>query len=710
MSGAPSLEWPDDRIVMLRDTSISEWYLVGRLNVLEGRVRRLVEHRRRLDADPDDRFRGLYTTYEQIDELLRPGRARRDVPQPDPELDAFASALDAEADRIGAAHDTPRLRRLAEAFGLEALDVELLIVALAPDLDPRFEKVFGYLNDDVTRKRASVGLALTVCGQNLLEGRARARLGPAGALVEGRLIELEDAERPFLSRALRVPDRVVSHLLGEDTPDPAIRPYLARWADAHIGIGEGLARALRAGTCLVYGRESVGSAACSFLDTSLRAAGLDVVSVDLGRLDGSDDPSSLAALACREARLKGAALLIAHVETLSERAPEVLRTITGSPGVVALVGTGAWNPQWSRRAPLLVEVPTLLERQRRQVWADAMADDHPACASAWRAMAAYRLTPDQVAMATDAARQLAVARDQPVSVEDLRTGARAQNAAGLEHLARRVAPRAGWADLVLPGAVRRQLQEIVARVRQRPRVLDEWGMGNASSRGRGITALFTGDSGTGKTMSAEVVAGDLGLDLYVVDLSTVVDKYIGETEKNLDRIFAEAETVNGVLLFDEADAIFGKRSEVHDARDRYANVEVAYLLQRMEQFDGIAVLTTNLRANVDEAFLRRLDVLVEFPMPDVDSRKWLWSQQLPPGVPRADALDFDFLARSFELSGGNIRNIVLAAAYQASDGDRPVAMEDVVRATAGEYRKLGRLCVEAEFGPYHQLVTDRVTS
>ena len=299
-------------------------------------------------------------------------------------------------------------------------------------------------------------------------------------------------------------------------------------------------------------------------------------------------------------------------------------------------------------------------------------------------------------------------RPRPKGVEPtldhLAAGARAQNTGGLERLALRVSPRCDWRDLVLPSPVLQQLHELVARVRYRDQVLTGWGLKRSSAKGRGVTSLFAGDSGTGKTLAAEVVAGDLGLDLYVIDLATVVDKYIGETEKNLDRIFREADRVNGVLLFDEADAIFGKRSEVQDAHDRHANVEVAYLLQRMERFDGIAILTTNLRANIDEAFLRRLDALVDFPVPTEDMRLLLWEQHVPATVPRDDSVDLPFLAERFDISGGNIRNIAVAAAFLAASTKSPLTMAALIRATAREYRKLGRMCVPSEFDPYYALI------
>jgi SpoVK/Ycf46/Vps4 family AAA+-type ATPase len=319
------------------------------------------------------------------------------------------------------------------------------------------------------------------------------------------------------------------------------------------------------------------------------------------------------------------------------------------------------------------------------------------------ATAPFRLRPEQVARAAIAARQQATL-DGGLTLEHVRLGARAENSSALERLARRIEPAVGWDDLVLPTHVLVALEEIAMRARHRERVLGDWHMRPGGGRGSGVAALFAGDSGTGKTMSAEVVARELGLELYVVDLATVVDKYIGETEKNLERIFAGAAGVNAVLLFDEADAVFGRRSEVKDAHDRYANIESAYLLQRMETFDGLVILATNLRANIDDAFIRRLDVVVDFALPDAHHRLALWDRCLGSLLPREPDLDLRFCADAFELAGGAIRSAAVTAAYLAADDAGAVGMRHVVLAVYREYRKLGRLTLESEFSPYWHLV------
>ncbi|MZE75715.1 AAA family ATPase, partial [Streptomyces sp. SID5475] len=265
----------------------------------------------------------------------------------------------------------------------------------------------------------------------------------------------------------------------------------------------------------------------------------------------------------------------------------------------------------------------------------------------------------------------------PLTAAHLRLAARQQSASGLERHARRIRPAVDWDDLVLPETPLEQLRELALRSRFRDRVLGEWRLSAGGGRGRGVLGLFAGESGTGKTLSAEVVAAELGLDLYVVQLSSVVDKYVGETEKNLERIFTEADRTDAVLLFDEADAVFGKRSEVKDSHDRYANMESAYLLQRLESFDGIALLTTNLRANIDEAFTRRLDLVIDFPFPDAEQRLALWHNSLA-AVPCEEGLDAKPCAQEFELSGGAIRSAVVTAAYAAAARGGAVGPEDLL--------------------------------
>ncbi|MEU6508346.1 AAA family ATPase [Streptomyces sp. NPDC046942] len=718
--------------------------LWARLRLVEERVRYAVAARRAVDPDPDDPYRGQYLTPEAAQRILD-GPGGLDVPGYDPQPPPPGSALGI----------------LAERFGLAPLDTDLLLIALAPDLDARFERLYGYLNDDLTRRRPTVGLALELYGLGPASA-ARFRFSPGAPLVAGGLLEVTEPERPPLSRVLAVPDRVTGHLLGDTAPDARLAGVLGTAvADPTAEPDEvrRAARAVRSGPGLVHlldrGGDAPGLAA-----TALRAAGLGTLVLDTAALARRPaDLPVLARVAALEARLTGAGVILGPLEDLpsvpAERARSASELCAALRDIPLFThGTDGWDPSWAADTPIVLPVNPPSPARQAARWRHALAlagadtsatgatlplpgtpvdsitlplteapmngdtlprteasADGEALSSTGtstagdadalaRAVAAHRLDGGQLRRAARAAVRSAGLAGRPVSPGVLRAAVRAQNGAGLARLARRVEPDVGWDDLVLPSPTRRRLRELAVRARHRDQVLGQWRMRPGGGRGRGVIALFAGESGTGKTMSAEVVAADLGMDLYVVDLSTVVDKYVGETEKNLERIFTEASAVNAVLLFDEADAIFGKRSEVKDAHDRHANIESAYLLQRMESFDGIAVLTTNLRANLDEAFTRRLDVVAEFPVPDAAQRLALWERCLGERLPRAADLDLRFCADRFELAGGSIRACAVTAAYLAAEAEGPLTMRQLVSAVAQEYRKLGRLVLESEFGPY----------
>jgi SpoVK/Ycf46/Vps4 family AAA+-type ATPase len=342
--------------------------------------------------------------------------------------------------------------------------------------------------------------------------------------------------------------------------------------------------------------------------------------------------------------------------------------------------------------------------QRLRMWQRALA---PVAAEPGIDVASvasrFKLTFGQIEDAASTARHLVRLRGQgaqAVATADLYEACRIHSNRRLGSLARKIVPRYRWSDIVLPADRIAQLREICNHMKYRDRVYGDWGFGRKLAMGKGLTVLFAGPSGTGKTMAADVIAGELGLDLYKIDLSSVISKYIGETEKNLSRIFDEAETSNAILFFDEADALFGKRSEVKDSHDRYANIEVGYLLQRMEEYEGVAILATNLRKNMDEAFVRRLHFTLDLPFPDETHRHRIWQGIWPSDVPRDRDIDLLALAQRFEMTGGNIRNVALAAAFLAADEGEVVRMKHVMHATQREYQKTGKLLREHDF-PEH---------
>jgi hypothetical protein len=660
-------------------------------------------------ADP---YRGLYVSHDEAGRLaVRPPGAPADYASDWPD------AGDPE-------DDGSRWARLRRAAGLTGLDAGLLLVALAPELDLKYERIYAYLQDDVSRRRPTVDLALgLLCPAWEARMGARARLAASAPLQRHRLLRLVDdpAQRdpPLLSRVVRPDPRVVDFLLGSDEPDAALLGVCtpvepaARLGD--VLLAEPLKGALAAvvrgaaagGTALVYLQGPYGVGKRTTAEALCGAAGIPLLVMDVGAVLAAGDAAAVAGVAAREALLRGAALLWEGFDLLlgdEHRAVRaaVLREAQGR-GVTFLAGEHPWEP--ADAPPGQAFYPVRLERpaygERVRLWGALLNGDGSGAGVDVEGLAnQFRFSGGQIRDAAATARSLARVRDPAdgrVSMDDLRAACRIQSNQRLSSLARKVAPRHAWDDIVLPADRTEQLREIVRAMRYRARVYDEWGFGRSLSLGKGLNVLFTGPPGTGKTMGAEIIAGALALDLYRIDLSTMVSKYIGETEKNLARIFAEAETSNAILFFDEADALFGRRSEVRDSHDRYANLEVAYLLQRMEEYEGVVILATNFRKNMDEAFVRRMHHTVDFPLPGEPERLRIWSQVFPAETPLEPGLPLERVARRLEVSGGSIRNIALAAAFLAADDGGVVRMPHLLCAARREFQKMGKVVSEREF-------------
>jgi SpoVK/Ycf46/Vps4 family AAA+-type ATPase len=675
-------------------------------------------------ADP---FRGLHISESEVEQLLA-----REPGAP------FLKESGADEVAPETSSEDSRLSWLARTFSLTPFEVDVILLALAPELDLRYERLYAYLQDDVTRRRPSIDLALNLlCSSAAAKLANRVYFAPEAAPIRHHLIHLladpNQPQAPLLAHYLKLDDQIVSLLLGQDSLDPRLAAFcqviepavslqeLLLAADVQHALpvlanqAQEIHRPLQ-----LYFHGPRGAGKRRAAEALAGALGVRLLAVDLVRaLTVEMDFAKLLRLIFREAWFQDLVLYLDGLDVLrcEERAvpyQRLLEVLVEDSGITILAGTQPWTPPGHGLMGVLV-VPFAIPEfaQRRASWEASLAargvaldvDDINALADR------FRLMPEQIADAIAtacnhnvwrmaASEQAATTDSQLPLLDDLFAAARSQSSQDLGMMADKIEPKYTWEDIVLPEEVLAQLREICQRLTYRHRVLDEWGFERKLSRGKGVNALFPGPSGTGKTMAAEIIANQLGLDLYKIDLSAVVSKYIGETEKNLGRVFTAAENANAILFFDEADALFGKRSEVRDAHDRYANIEIAYLLQKMEQYDGLAILASNLRQNMDEAFLRRLQFIVEFPFPDETQRYRIWQVHFPPEVPKDKAIDYNFLARQFRLSGGNIKNIVLQAAFLGAANGGQIDMDQLIRATWREYQKLGRVPSESEFGKY----------
>lgn len=630
---------------------------------------------------------------------------------------------------------------LRRRFGLRSLELDALLLCVAVEIHREYGRVLAYLNNDVTRQRPTVGLIIdilaTTWGERL---EARRTLALDSPLFRSQLLVASKTDCGYLATELAVDPNVLEYLLGGG-PSHA-RTVAANQSD-ELGPGvddlllspsercdvERVTHYLRVQSARPDNREHIRRADAHIVVLSgAPGVGRGTVARAMSRalgyhvriLEKGLAPSPTLDRWLCDARLLGEVPAI-YVQPGQAQETESTRTYsdafrrTGHDLGFLLIDSDE-PPRidlgdQTRTIALHLDTPPASIRVR--AWRQALLSHGIDCddETLKTIAAVYPFNVGRVHAGAHEAQTRLQVNDTLALCADLATLAqicREQAHHGLDRLAQQLPTRHGWDDLVLPSDEMCRLKEIANAVRNRDRVHEEWGFGEKVAPGSGVNAIFFGPSGTGKTTAASILAADLGMAIYRVDLSRVVSKYIGETEQNLDALFTEARRSYALLFFDEAEAIFGKRSEVKDAHDRYANIEVAYLLQRMETFEGVAILATNLRKNMDNAFLRRIQFAVEFPLPKAPDRQQIWRKVWPPAAELGRDLDLEFIANRFELAGGHIRNIAMMAAFLACEDGAPISMAHLVCATRREYQKLGRQCLPDEFGPYAPLAKDRL--
>lgn len=641
-------------------------------------------------------------------------------------------------DPVASDEQAPSLERLRRRLSLSDFEEEALLLALAPLVDTRFSELVIELKRNLARNVPDVGLALSLFSRGFAERLAnRAAFAPGATLVADNVLQLDQRgsrDGNLLEFGLKPSPRVQSLLLEQDEGASAALAGFSRllWPSTRLSDVVLPRRQLERVMQLVgqydeflrrrraWGYDSVGDGGRGLvlLFSGVPGTGKTLlakaIAHELGRpllqVDGHQlgDRSRLEGeldMVLREARLQRAILFFDECEELfanrlqgNARLVPLLSTLDAFDGIVLMATNlpGILDPALDRRITLQVDFEIPPPGLRERIWrmhlppATPLAEDVdlPFLAEKYEFAGGHIRNSVVVALNTALARN---SEDPRVCQEDFEAAARSQVRHRLKALADRSATHLTLDDLILPDDVRSKLEAIIAAVRNRRIIFDEWGFGEKLPRGKGLCSLFRGDSGTGKTLAAEILANELAMPLYRVRIPAIVDKYVGETEKKLEKCFREASSAGALLLFDEADSIFGKRVEVNSSNDRHSNMEVNLLLQEIERFDGVVILTTNLDAAIDDAFDRRLNFKIDFPFPDARHRAKIWRQLIPDQAPLEADLDYRLLGRDFELSGGSIKNAVVRAAYEAAQHRRGLSTELLEQAAVQEYRELGKL-------------------
>ncbi len=708
-------------------------YLLDELKRIDLLLRLNLEKSKSENSNEDNYFMGLSISEDEVNTIIQ-------TPIYQEKKDDFKDIWFEKIETITREIETKKnesikqgkflnLHHLARIFDLSPFEENILLICLAPELDLRYEKLYSYLQNDVTKKRPAVDLVIRLLCSSVKEKlKAREIFYADSALIRNRLIYLSGDEnsQSLLSRFIRIDDNIINFLLGSFEIDHRISNLSSlkiperNFNDMVLPdqISRTLTQLIDRSTSmkipLLYFQGPYGTGKKMTAEAISRELGLSLFLVDSKQLSKVES-LELLKIIIRDANLHNSLLYLEgfdsflNDENVKNSVKYMLLELDRYPNFVILSGEKHFDigSILKNHAFINIEFKTPSYVNRKELWKSLLNGEFSEDADIDSLASKFNFSGGQIKDAITTALNNKMVKNEDgskLSMEDLFEGCKIQSNRKLMTFGRKIESRYSWEDIFLSKDTKEQLKEVCVYIKYKGTVYAEWGFDKKLALGKGLNVLFSGPSGTGKTMASEIIAREVGLDIYKIDLSNVVSKYIGETEKNLSRIFKEAETSNAILFFDEADVLFGKRSEVKDAHDRYANIEIGYLLQKMEEYEGIVILATNFSNNIDDAFLRRLHFKVDFPSPDEKLREIIWRNIFPRETPVTENIDYGFLSR-FKITGGNMKNIALCAAFLAASDSGIVKMEHIIKGTQREFQKIGKLCTPEDFGEYYKIVT-----
>lgn len=679
---------------------------------------------------PDNYLQGMLgvvvTRTEFEKNLMRASDSRCMMALSDEERGELGRLKDYFVDRCiktkGSKEDFPALG-LVSVFSLDCFELFCILTLLCCELNQKYEKLFAYIQDDIAKKTPTAETLIRLFGDPLERVSEFFSYFAADAVMPRFMISSDGSG--FGNAPLKLSPQIMNYLTGSGSPDLAV-DFWDCSSELHLLYADKDTAACVLGsvkvpvsgkTSLVVFSGNRGSGRRFQVKHCAAALGENVLFADLSEIwQGDDSERRLSSVLC-ERVIRGCAICLTGLEYLleEERQDKLVSFSAFLRKNQMWLGSRLYmtsGKKWTDARlgdniiKLDFEIPETDEASRLALWKAFTAGMTLDSDISPEEMAAkFRFTPGQIKAAADRAADLTqMSGGGAVSAENLHDCCYAQVVQGLNTLASPIKPAYNWEDLVLPQQEIKLLKEACTHVRYRHQVYGSWGFGKRAAYGRGLSVLFSGPPGTGKTMAAQVITNQLHMQMYKIQISQIVSKYIGETEKNLRQVFTEARNANCILFFDEMDALFGKRSEVKDSHDRNANIETAYLLQQLEEYDGVVLMATNLLQNIDEAFMRRINFVISFPFPDVPTRKRLWEKMLDTGAPVDENIDFDFLAENFKIAGGNIKNCAVHAAFLAAAEGTPISMKHIVSSVVTEQRKNNIVVVREDLKEYADLV------